>query len=351
MKPRIAVAISGGVDSMVAAHLLKPDHPEIFGLHFLTGFENPSTANGNRVVQSMGDQLGIPVHTVDLSLEFKQHVVDYFAATYLAGATPNPCMVCNPLIKFGVLLRQAQDLGADYLATGHYAVVQRDVDSRNRLFRGADPDKEQSYFLARLTQSQLDKALFPLGRLTKKAVRNIALRNGLKPALHAESQDICFIHADTYKEFILKLGGGIGQPGPIETLDGQIVGEHQGLHAFTIGQRRGINCPAAEPYYVLRMDMLRNRLIVGGKKDLLTKSCRVVQMNWIAAPPVGPIKVLARVRYRTREAPATATPLDADSVALRFDSPQSAVTPGQAAVFYERDQVLGGGFICPHSES
>ena len=345
MKPRVAVALSGGVDSMVAAHLLKPDHPEIVGLHFRTGFENPSTERSNRIVQSIGNQLGIPVHLVDVSLEFQQHVVDYFTATYLAGATPNPCMVCNPLIKFGVLLRHAQALGADYLATGHYAVVQRDAGSRNRLFRGTDPDKEQSYFLARLTQAQLDKALFPLGRLTKDAVREIALRNGLKPAAIAESQDICFIPAGTYQEFIRNRCGRATEPGPIETLDGQVVGEHRGLHAFTIGQRRGINCPAIEPYYVLRLDILRNRLIVGAKQDLLTKACRVTRMNWIAPPPDGPINVLARVRYRSRETPATVTPLDADGVAVRFDSPQSAITPGQAAVFYDGDEVLGGGFI------
>lgn len=345
MKPRIAVAVSGGVDSMVAAHILKQDHPEVFGLHFLTGFEKPSAERSRPAVQSIGSQLGIQVHVVDLSVEFKQHVVDYFSATYLAGATPNPCMVCNPSIKFGVLLRHARELGADYLATGHYAVVQRDDSGRNRLFKGGDPNKEQSYFLARLTRSQLDKALFPLGRFTKDAVREIAVRSGLRPAWVAESQDVCFIPAGAYQEFLYKLSGRRSEPGPIETIDGQIVGEHQGLHAFTIGQRRGINCPAPEPYYVLRIDTGRNRLIVGAKKDLLTAACRVTQINWIAPPPDGPIKVLTRVRYRTHEAPATVIPLDAESARVCFDSPQSAVAPGQAAVFYDGDEVLGGGFI------
>jgi len=351
MKPCIAVALSGGVDSMVAACLLKQDGHEMFGLHFLTGFENPSADRRGPDIQSIGSQLGIQVHVVNLSAEFKQHVVDYFCSTYLAGATPNPCMVCNPSIKFGTLLRHAQELGAGYLATGHYAVVQRDDNGRNRLFKGADPNKEQSYFLARLIQSQLDKAIFPLGRLIKNTVREIAVRNGLRPAWVAESQDVCFIPAGAYHEFLYKLGGRRSEPGPIETLDGRIVGEHQGLHAFTIGQRRGINCPAAEPYYVLRIDTGRNRLIVGAKKDLLTTECRVTQINWIAPPPDGPINVLTRVRYRTRETLATVIPLSADSARVCFDSPQSAVTPGQAAVFYDGDEVLGGGFICPRSES
>ena len=183
MKPRIAVAVSGGVDSMVAACLLKQDYSEVFGLHFLTGFEKPAAERSGPDIQSIGSQLGIQVYIVNLSVEFKQNVVDYFCSTYLAGATPNPCMVCNPSIKFGTLLRHAQELGAGYLATGHYAVVRRDEAGRNRLFKGADPNKEQSYFLARLAQSQLDKALFPLGRLTKDTVRDIAVRNGLRPAL------------------------------------------------------------------------------------------------------------------------------------------------------------------------
>jgi tRNA-specific 2-thiouridylase len=345
MSPRLAVAVSGGLDSLVAAHLLKQTYPEVFGLHFTTGFEKAPVDRRLSAVQAIGHQLGIQVHILDLSAEFKRQVVDYFSATYLAGATPNPCMICNSAIKFGVLLRHAQERGADGLATGHYAVVQRDEDERYRLFKGADPNKEQSYFLALLTQTQLDKAFFPLGGLTKHAVREIAVRNGLRPALSEESQDVCFIPDGSYPEFLHQLIGRPAAPGPIETLDGRVLGEHQGLHAFTVGQRRGINCPSAEPYYVLRLDAHRNRLIVGSKKDLLTEKCRVVQINWLGPPPEQGIRVGVRVRYRTRETPATVIPLNAESAWVRFDGPQSAVTPGQVAVFYDGDEVLGGGFI------
>lgn len=362
MKRAIAVAVSGGVDSMIAAHILKQDYPNVFGLHFLTGFETAPASHSALSAQSIGEQLGIPVHVVDVSADFKRHVVDYFSATYLAGETPNPCMVCNPSIKFGVLLRYAHGLGAELLATGHYAVVERDTAGRYRLSKGADARKDQSYFLARLTQDQLARACFPLGGLAKAGVRAIAARNGLKPAVTDESQDVCFIKTGSYAKFIADLGGSPSEPGLIETAAGEVIGRHKGLHAFTVGQRRGIDCPASEPYYVVQVDTARNRLIVGRKKDLLTAECSVTRINWVVPPPGEPFHAMVRVRYRTPEAPATVTPLYADSARVRFDSPQAAVTPGQAAVFYDGDEVLGGGFIskqpdnrlyqsCPHSKS
>lgn len=345
MKRTIAVAVSGGVDSMIAAHILKEHYPDIFGLHFLTGFETAAADPSALSAQSIGEQLGIPVHVVDVSADFKRHVVDYFSATYLAGETPNPCMVCNPSIKFGVLLRYAQGLGAEHLATGHYAVVRQDAAGRYRLFKGADARKDQSYFLARLTQAQLARACFPLGGLTKADVREIAARNGLQPAVMDESQDVCFIKTGSYAEFIAALGGHPSEPGWIETTGGEVIGRHKGLHAFTVGQRRGIDCPAAEPYYVVRVDTALNRLIVGRKQDLLTADCGVARINWVAPPPGEPFHALVRVRYRTPETPATVIPLSADNARVRFNSPQAAVTPGQAAVFYDGDEVLGGGFI------
>jgi tRNA-specific 2-thiouridylase len=350
MKRPIAVAVSGGVDSMIAAHILKQGHPHVFGLHFLTGFETTRADRNRRIAQSIGDQLGIAVHVVDVSTDFQRNIVDYFSATYLAGETPNPCVVCNPSIKFGVLLRCAQGLGAEHLATGHYAIVRQDAADRYRLFKGVDARKDQSYFLARLTQAKLARACFPLGGLTKAEVREIAARNGLQPAVTGESQDVCFIKTGSYEEFIAALDGRLSQSGLIETTGGEIVGRHKGLHAFTVGQRRGIGCPAAEPYYVVRMDTARNRLIVGLKKDLLTAECGVARINWIAQPPGGPFRALVRVRYRTPETPATLIPSSADSARVRFDSPQAAVTPGQAAVFYDGDEVLGGGFISKPQE-
>jgi tRNA-specific 2-thiouridylase len=354
MNRSIAVAVSGGVDSMVAAHLLKQQTPEVFAIHFRTGFETEPADRILRRIQSIGEQMGIPVHVIDLSADFKCRVVDYFATTYLSGETPNPCMVCNPHIKFGALLRVSEALGADVLATGHYARVRMDASGRYRLFKGVDARKDQSYFLARLTQSQLAKACFPLGALTKTAVKEIAAREGLNAANAEESQDICFIKAGSYRQLVASLAGRTPAPGLIETTAGQVVGRHPGLHAFTIGQRRGINCPAAEPYYVVRLDIERNRLVVGHRSDLLAGECRVVRINWVAPPPAAAIQVRARVRYRTPETSCTLIPMDDETARVQFAAPQAAVTPGQAAVFYDDDEVLGGGFIstsCASSKS
>jgi tRNA-specific 2-thiouridylase len=352
MNPTIAVAVSGGVDSLVAAHLLKQTEPRVVAVHFRTGYEAEPPERIRRRLQSIGDQLDLPVHVLDLSQEFRREVVDYFAATYLAGQTPNPCVLCNPRIKFGALLHRAEAMGAARLATGHYAAVRRDPRGRHRLFRGVDRRKDQSYFLARLTQAQLAKACFPLAALTKAAVREIAAAEGFTPAHSEESQDVCFIRAGDYPQFIAELTGRPAEAGWVETTDGRIVGRHPGLHAFTVGQRRGINCPASEPYYVVRLDPGRNRLVVGGRDEILSAQCRVVQINWIAPPPAASLRVQAQVRYRTPETPAALDPLDADGARLRFDTPQPAVAPGQAAVFYDGDEVLGGGVIaaCPNSK-
>jgi len=351
MNPTIAVAVSGGVDSLVAAHLLKQTEPKVVAVHFRTGFEAEPADRTRARIQSIGEQLDLPVHVLDLSAEFRREVVDYFSATYLAGQTPNPCVVCNSLIKFGVLLRRVEAIGAARLATGHYADVRRGPDGRYRLFKGADVRKDQSYFLARLTQAQLASARFPLAALTKDAVRDIAAAEGFTPVHTEESQDVCFIRTGAYPQFIAELTGRPAEAGLIETTDGRIVGRHPGLHAFTVGQRRGINCPAAEPYYVVRLDRERNRLVVGHKNEILAAQCRVVQINWIAPPPAAVLRVRARVRYRTQETPATVVPIDADSAWLRFDAPQPAVTPGQAAVFYDDSEVLGGGFIAPQQDA
>jgi tRNA-specific 2-thiouridylase len=343
--PLIAVAVSGGVDSMVAALLLKQTSPDLIALHFRTGFEKEPAARSRQRLDSVRARLGIPLHVVDLSQDFKTRVVDYFCDAYMSGQTPNPCMVCNAAIKFGALLRSAERLGAEALATGHYAALRRDGSGRLRLFKGADPAKDQSYFLAGLSQEQLDKARFPLGPLNKSAVRRIAGRHGLEPLAAEESQDVCFIPEGTYREFIAVQTGHELRPGPIETTDGRLVGRHGGLHRFTVGQRRGINCPAAEPYYVVRLDPAGNRLVVGVKAELTGTACRVVGINWIAPAPAEPARLLTRVRYRTPESPSTLTPLGPSTAVVRFDVPQPALTPGQAAVFYSGDEVLGGGVI------
>jgi tRNA-specific 2-thiouridylase len=317
MKQKTAVAISGGVDSLMTACLLKEQGHQVIGIHFITGFESAacftkgSQAQNRHPILDIGRQLGIPVEIVDISSEFQGKVVDYFTQTYQRGETPNPCMRCNPTIKF----------------------------------KGLDRHKDQSYFLARLTADQLAGALFPLGTMQKTEVKNMAAQRGLQPVTRGESQDVCFIKGNAYGDFLNSQKGFHSKPGIIEDLNGNTVGRHDGLHLFTIGQRRGINCPAPEPYYVIRMDLKRNRLVVGSKKDLLSSECKVVDINWIGTVPGSPLELHTRVRYRSREVAATVIPENQHSAIVRFKEPQEAITPGQGAVFYKGDEILGGGWI------
>lgn len=351
MKAKTAVAISGGVDSMMAALLLKDLGHDVIGIHFITGYETAASflpareAQRQHAVADIGTQLGIDVEIVDIRSEFQEQIIDYFTRTYQAGQTPNPCMRCNPVIKFGTIWSLARRLGAKHLATGHYARIHKDSAGRLHLLKGRDAEKDQSYFLARLTPRQLAVACFPLGEMTKADVKKLARQKGLHPVTREESQDVCFIKNTSYGQFLARQKGFSPQPGLIETLDGRIIGEHHGLHLFTVGQRRGINCPAAEPYYVVRLDMARNRLVVGAKKDLLASECQVVDINWIQSPPTSPFEVRTRVRYRSREVSSTVFAGNDNTATVRFKAPLSAVTPGQAAVFYRDDEVLGGGWI------
>jgi len=351
MKQRTAVAISGGVDSLMSACLLKEQGHQVFGIHFITGFETDSWSTQDRQGQNqhpildIGKQLGIPVEIVDIRSEFQGKIVDYFTRTYQRGQTPNPCMRCNPTIKFGIIQSLALERGAQKLATGHYAVIKKDPADTYHLFKGFDRHKDQSYFLARLAQDQLASALFPLGTMEKTDVKKMAAQRGLRPVTSSESQDVCFIKDNSYGEFLKTQKGFEAKPGRIEDMSGQVVGQHNGLHLFTIGQRRGINCPAAEPYYVIRLDIQRNRLVVGTRNDLLSSECKVDEINWIGDAPESPQELYARVRYRSQEVPATVIPGDRNTAIVRFKEPQSAITPGQAAVFYKGDEILGGGWI------
>jgi tRNA-uridine 2-sulfurtransferase len=355
MKNTTAVAISGGVDSLMAAWCLKEQRQDIVGIHFITGFEtnlsrarHPQADNRQKIL-GIGKQLDIPVEIVDIRAEFQEKIVDYFTQTYSQGQTPNPCMRCNPTIKFGKILTYARKLGAQKLATGHYARIKRGPSGNYRLFKGLDDQKDQSYFLARLTQQQLENACFPLGEMKKADIKQLAAQKGLRPVTHDESQDICFVKHTSYGEFLKGQQGFEPRPGLIENLNGQVIGEHNGLCLFTIGQRRGINCPAAEPYYVLRLDADRNRLIVGAKKDLLSSECKVSEINWIGEQPTLPMEAHTRVRYRSKEAASMIFPQDKSTATVRFAVPQTAVTPGQGAVFYRGDEILGGGWISPTS--
>ena len=351
MKQKTAVAISGGVDSLMSACLLKEQGHQVFGIHFITGFETDSCAAQDRQGQNqhpildIGKQLGIPVEIVDIRSEFQGKIVDYFTRTYQRGQTPNPCMRCNPTIKFGIIQSLALERGAQKLATGHYAVIKKDRNGTCHLFKGFDRQKDQSYFLARLTPDQLASALFPLGTMEKTEVKKMAAQRGLQPITSSESQDVCFIKDNSYGEFLKSQKGFKAKPGTIEDMSGQVVGQHNGLHLFTIGQRRGINCPAADPYYVIRLDIQRNRLVVGTRNDLLSSECKVDEINCIGDAPESPLELYTRVRYRSQEVAATVIPGDRETAVVRFKEPQTAITPGQAAVFYRGDEILGGGWI------
>jgi len=344
MTGSIAIAVSGGIDSLVSAYLLKRQENDVFGIHFLTGFEK-SVESGSGGIKSLSRQLDIPIVVIDLKMQFRTRVVDYFTAAYQNGKTPNPCLVCNSTIKFGALFDEARRLGASRLATGHYARVEEGVGGQYRLRRGIDETKDQSYFLSRLAQDQLARACFPLGAWTKAQVKALAAEKELHPLNRQESQDVCFIRDASYADFLTRTTGISPQPGDIVDTTGHRVGTHNGLHRYTIGQRRGINCPASQAYYVVEIDIRRNRLVVGFKDELVAKSCRVADINWIADVPAVPVAADTRIRYRHRAVPSVVSPIGHDGAVVRFAQPQSAVTPGQGAVFYRGDEVLGGGWI------
>ena len=356
MKSTIAVAMSGGVDSLMAAYLLKKQGHPVIGIHFLTGYETglhrmpPNRQAAENRIRPVAEQIGIELSFLDVAQTFQAGVVDYFTHAYRTGRTPNPCLRCNPRIKFGTVLAHARSLGAACLATGHYARVDTDAAGIHHLRRGVDSTKDQSYFLGFMAQKQLAHARFPLGGMTKQAVRRLAEEKGLKPAAEKESQDICFIRRGSNGEFMAAQAGFYARPGIIEDIHGNRIGEHPGLHLFTVGQRRGINCPATEPYYVLRLDACANRLIVGSADSLRRAGCRVCGLNWITGPPDAPFNARVRLRYRHQPVAAMVTPLTDGGATIRFEDRQKAVATGQGAVFYRGDEVLGGGWICAEDD-
>ncbi|HYR02377.1 MAG TPA: tRNA 2-thiouridine(34) synthase MnmA [Syntrophobacteria bacterium] len=342
----VAVALSGGVDSAVAAMLLKGLGRRVVALHMSLSPHDPGRPGES--VRTLAKRLGVPLHSVDLRPAFLEQVIQPFLEVYRRGMTPNPCVLCNPRIKFSLLHRHAVDLGIRWLATGHYArIAPPESDGRLRLLRGRDRAKDQSYFLFGLTQEHLSHALFPLGALLKGEVRKIAASAGLPVSSRPESQEICFIPDNDYRRFVEERTGTHLLParGPVVDVDGRQVGEHDGIHRFTIGQRRGLRIPSSAPYYVVGLEPETNTVRVGRRKDLQRREFLVTDVNWIGIPaPGGPLEALVQVRSRHQEAPAVLAP-DTERVLVRFHEPQSAVTPGQAAVFYRGDEVLGGGMI------
>ncbi|MGA3086647.1 MAG: tRNA 2-thiouridine(34) synthase MnmA [Thermodesulfobacteriota bacterium] len=341
----VALALSGGIDSALSAYLLKKEGFQVIGLHADFGFSPESQIPWLKKLTSF---LKIRLEVLSLKEIFHQKVVDYFISEYLLGRTPNPCVICNPEIKFGLLFQKGLSLGADFFATGHYARICTALWGEGlTIARGLDITKEQSYFLHRVMPQYLKQILFPLGTWTKAKVRALAREIDLPINPKGESQDICFLPKGGYREFLLKQNPpDLIRPGDIVDRDGEKLGTHQGLFAYTIGQRRGLGLPAAEPYYVVRMEPDRNRLIIGSKKDLESSGCVLSDFHFLSRPlEIDGLEVLIQVRYRHKPASAVLKIGSDQRLKVHFQNPQTAVTPGQAAVIYWGDQVLGGGWI------
>ncbi|ACK70640.1 tRNA (5-methylaminomethyl-2-thiouridylate)-methyltransferase [Gloeothece citriformis PCC 7424] len=345
---RVVVGLSGGVDSSTAAASLHHQGYDVVGLTlWLMKGKGQCCSEGMVDAAFICEQLGIPHHIVDSRDVFEKNIIDYLVSGYEVGITPLPCSQCNRAVKFGPMLNYArQELGIDRIATGHYARIGYDeVSGRYQLLRAVDRNKDQSYFLYDLTQDLLAATLFPLGNQTKEETRRIAHEFGLKTADKPESQDLCLIEAHgSMQEFLDKY---IKQKeGDIVDLKGKVLGKHKGIHHYTIGQRKGLGVAAPEPLYVVKLDPIMNRVIVGNRADAGQSECNVSRMNWVSIPdPSTPIQTEAQVRYRSFPVRVNVIPLGDNRITLVFDEPQFGITPGQAAVLYQGDILLGGGII------
>ncbi len=344
--------MSGGVDSSVAAALLKQAGCEVYGI-MLRLWSASGQGDNNRccnpdavaLARHVAEQLHIPFDTLDASEVFRQTVVQSFLDGYAAGRTPNPCLTCNRLVRWTYLFRHILSLGFDFLATGHYVRVQSD-GHRHLLLRGVDRSKDQSYVLYMLNQEQLAHSLFPVGEYEKTQIRAIAASLNLPVAYAPDSQDLCFVSNEDYRRFIRLHAPELIQPGLIVRRDGTLLGEHQGLIDYTIGQRRGLRLASTQRLYVLEKDVGSNRLIVGTEEELEQSEALVEDLHWVAGtPPSGSFRSAVKTRYTAAETWADVSVLEENQARITFETPQRALTPGQAAVFYDGDIVLGGGII------
>lgn len=374
---RVVLAMSGGVDSSVAAHLLIEQGHEVIGV-FMRHGEKALTACAidgkvesspllpvlnNRADHKQGccsasdaedgrrvaERLGIPFYALNLEEEFRD-IIDYFVDEYSVGRTPNPCVMCNNRIKFGKLFDYADSVGADFLATGHYARLIQGDDGQRHLLRGVDPGKDQSYVLFGIKPKFLERMLLPVGGYEKPAIREIATQLGLNVAEKKDSQEICFVTSGKHDQFVRDRQSQRDEPvaataGDIVTSDGTVVGSHPGIEGFTIGQRRGIGVAMGQPYFVTRIDATNQRIVIGPEEELGRRSLTADKTNWLTEVPVEPFQCEVQIRYNSRSAAATAEVLEGDRLTVTFDDPQKGVAPGQAVVCYDGDRVLGGGWI------
>ena len=354
------VAMSGGVDSSVAAYLLIKEGFEVAGVSFEL-WDRRDVSNLNtccsiktiEIAKEVAGKLGIEHYTVDVRDAFYRHVIEGFCDSYISGSTPNPCILCNKHIKFGFLLKKAEEIGADIIATGHYANVEKPggvmqagkINERFLLKKGTDPKKDQSYFLYVMTQYELSKAVFPLWRMKKEETRSIAKDIGLTNALRAESQEICFVGDGSYVDFVRNFAPDTLKPGPIVNTEGEILGTHKGIAFYTVGQRKRLEIPSLKPFYVIDIDREGNTIIVGDRKGAMKRRLKVGGLNWISIERLNkPIRARVKIRSTMMEEPSLIIP-EGDNLVVEFDSPQWAPAPGQSAVFYNDDVVIGGGVI------
>jgi tRNA-specific 2-thiouridylase len=345
---KVVVGLSGGVDSSTAATILHNQGYEVIGLTlWLMKGKGQCCSEGMIDAALICEQLGIPHHVVDIREVFQTNIVDYLVAGYSAGITPLPCSQCNRTVKFGPMLEYAREkLGCDRIATGHYARINyNEATERYELLRAVDRNKDQTYFLYDLSQYLLARTVFPLGEMQKSETRHIAAEHGLKTAEKPESQDLCLIEANgSMRAFLDKYLAP--KKGDIVDIDGKVLGQHDGVHHYTIGQRKGLGIAAAEPLYVIALDAVNNKVIVGDRTKATQPECTVHRVNWVSiAEPASPIRAEVQVRYRSTPVPVTVIPLENSRVRVVFDEPQFSITPGQAAVWYEGEKVLGGGII------